>query len=83
MEYYSIITKLIGPVDPVGETNADNARFENLRNLIELTDTLIGDIQRVSTSKDRPEHSMSRAGKMAGGFLSDLYDCLGDEVDDA
>ena len=31
MDYYEVVKKLIGEVDPVGETHIDNERFENLK----------------------------------------------------
>lgn len=66
-----IVKKLIGEVRPVGETNTDNQRFENLKNLCDLTNQLVSMIDDVShLNKDRQEYSMKRAGEYAHGFLT-------------
>lgn len=71
MEYTKIVTKLIGPIDPVGETNADNERFENLKAQCRLVKELIMRIQYVANSnKNKQEHSMKRAGDYADVFLT-------------
>lgn len=71
MDYTKIITKLIGPIDPVGETNADDERFENLKEQCKLVQELIMRIQYVANSnKNRSERSMKRAGDYADLFLT-------------
>lgn len=72
MELIDVVRKLIGPVDPVGETHTDNERFENLKQLTELVDYLVGDIDKVIVNKNRPEYSMKRAGEFAEHFLTKL-----------
>ena len=79
MDVYEVVEKLIGPVSPVGETHTDNARFENLKELIELTDRLVGKISSGAYLKDRSEFSISRAGKSCQEFLDNLKDCLQDQ----
>jgi hypothetical protein len=64
-----IIMQMIGPINPVGETHADNDRFENLKQLTELVDHLMTEIHCVALDNhDRVEFSMSRAGKHAADF---------------
>mgnify|MGYP001568997103 CR=1 FL=1 len=71
MDYTKIITKLIGSIDPVGETNTDNERFENLKAQCQLVDELILRIQYVAnTNKNKHEHSMKRSGDYADLFLT-------------
>ena len=72
MEMIDIVRKLIGPIEPVGETNADNQRFENLQVLTELVDRLVFDIDQVGMQKNRTEYSIKRAGEFADKFLTDL-----------
>ena len=72
MEIIDIVRKLIGPVEPVGETNADDERFKNLESLTELVDRLVFDIDQVAMQKNRIEYSMKRAGLFADKFLADL-----------
>jgi len=70
MELKDILRKLIGAIDPVGETHTDDKRFENLKVQIELMKELHMQIDAVATeNKDRPEFSMSRAGKLADEYL--------------
>ena len=67
---YEVAKLLVGPTMPVGETNADNQRFENLEVMVELADLLMGDIAAVARyNKNRPEHSMQKAGKRAHSFF--------------
>lgn len=73
MTLYDVVKKLTGPIDPVGETNTDNARFENLKALTGLVDKLVFDIDRVSMQgKGRAEYSIKRARDFANNFLNDL-----------
>jgi len=69
MELYDVVAQLAGPINPVGETHTDNERFENLKVMTALVDTLLADIERVAAYKDRPEYSMSKAGTFAHAFL--------------
>ena len=69
MELIDIVNKLTGPIDPVGETNADNERLDNLKAMIGLVGTLHEQIAEVSEYKDRVEYSMKRAGETANGYL--------------
>lgn len=72
MELHEIITKLNGPISPVGETHTDNVRYENLKTAVELVEWLLTDINHVAINKDRSEYSMKRAGEYAAKFLSDF-----------
>ena len=76
MEIYDVVKKLVGPIDPVGETNTDNKRFENLKTMTDLMYKLVGDIQYVSQSATSQEHSVSRAGKHARGFFEEMREQL-------
>lgn len=70
MTIHEVVKKLIGEIAPVGETNTDNARFENLKAMTELVDLLLSDIDNVANeNKDRQEFSMKRAGEFASGFF--------------
>jgi hypothetical protein len=78
MTVYDVVKKLVGPIDPIGETNTDNTRFENLKALTMLVDRLVSDIDQVSTEKDRNEYSVQRAGQFAEDFLGSLEIALGE-----
>ena len=65
MELYDIVMKLTGPVDPVGSSETDRERMENLKVLLALTDRLLTEIDRIaSRNKDRVEWSMKQAGQL-------------------
>lgn len=71
MEIKEIVLKLVGKVNPVGETNTDNERFENLKVLCELVDELVGVIDEVNCkNKDSHEFSRKRAADYASNFLT-------------
>ncbi len=72
MDFHEIVKKLIGEIDPVGETNTDNARFENLKAMTELVDELLSDIYRVAQGNNRHEYSINRAGQFAASFLDEM-----------
>ena len=42
MELYEIVMKLVGPVQPVGETRADEQRLTSMKKLTELAEKAIG-----------------------------------------
>ena len=70
MDYKEIVQRLVGPIDPVGETNSDNKRFDNLKVMCALVDALVSDIDSVAyANRDRAEYSMKRAGEYAFNFL--------------
>ena len=72
VELFDVVTKLIGPVQPVGETYADHARLENMKALTELTERLIAEIRQAASCADRHEASMAKVGKYARDFLADM-----------
>lgn len=72
MELKNIVQKLNGPIKPLGETNGDIVRFENLKNQCDLVFELLDEIIDVSKEKDRQEHSISRAGQYAYDFIHEV-----------
>jgi hypothetical protein len=73
MTHTEIINKLIGHITPVGETNADEKRFENLKAQCELVEALIMQIQHVARScKGNGAHSIHKAGTYADLFLTEV-----------
>jgi uncharacterized protein YaaR (DUF327 family) len=71
MEIHEIVEKLIGPINPVGETNADDKRFENLKKLCAVVNELVTDIDNVAYHyKDSQEYSVKRAADYAKNFLT-------------
>ena len=72
MDYYEIIVKLIGPIEPVGETSTDNDRLENLIEMASIVNRLIGDIDKLIPYKNRTEYSIKQAGEYADNFLTSI-----------
>jgi hypothetical protein len=71
MNYKEIVMKLIGSIEPIGETNTDNARMDNLKNLCELVDGLVYEIAEVENlNKASYQHSVKAMADYAGNFLS-------------
>ena len=67
-----IIDSLNGNVIPVGETNTDNKRFDNLKALEEIIDCLLDDIQMLIPNRNSYEYSVKRAGNEAVEYLQEV-----------
>lgn len=66
-----IVETLIGKIRPVGETNTDAQRFENLKEMCGLVNELVSEIDSVSYDfKDSYEHSVKKASDYAKNFLT-------------
>lgn len=72
MDLYDVVTKLVGPVDAVGETNEDARRLANLKELTTLVDRLLYEIVHAATASTRQEASMKAIGMHAKNFLRDV-----------
>jgi hypothetical protein len=73
MTNYDVVKKLIGPINPVGETNEDNRRLENLKAMCELMDAIFLDIDYVSYNyRDRHEFSIKRANEYAKKHIDSM-----------
>jgi hypothetical protein len=71
-QIFEVTKKLIGKIQPIGETNEDNRRFENLKQTIELIELLIVDVELIANNySDRVEFSARRSGQHAAKFLKD------------
>jgi hypothetical protein len=76
---YDVTQRLCGMIEPQGESNVDEVRFENLTDTIDLTEKLIDDIISVARHKDRAEASIKKAGQKADDFISGLRGRLNPE----
>jgi len=77
---YEVVRKLIGPIEPLGDSYADDKRLQNLKTLIKLTDKLLGDISQVAMERHSTLHSEKIAGIEAHNFLHSVADTFGDEL---
>lgn len=72
----TIVYKVVGNISPVGETNVDKERFENLQEFAELVHDLVWDLYEVSRYANNHEYSMKQAGQFAKLSLEQLRDVL-------
>lgn len=71
-----VLDKLIGKIEPVGETNIDSERFENLKTVIGVVDDLLIRIEEVAQYKNYQEHSIKRSAEFAEKWLKSTKDEL-------
>jgi len=72
VELIDIVRKLVGPIQPVGETSSDAARLENMKEVGELVEMLLCDLETAAMNKDRPEASMREIGQKADMYLREF-----------
>ena len=70
---YEVAHRLIGNIEPVGESNYDKKVLENLKETEELIDYFVDMIIDVHKYVDRPEASMSAVGREAYRYMEELY----------
>ena len=63
------IMRLIGEVEPVGDTNIDMIRLMNMHRLQELIEALIFEVQHVCIYSNNKEYSMKSIGEDAVNWL--------------
>jgi hypothetical protein len=66
---YKIVTKLIGPIQPMGDSALDSLRLENIKVMTELVSELLADIEHAAKELNRGEDSMVKISKHAREFL--------------
>ena len=72
MNEYDVVRKLIGPIEPVGDTDVDERRLSHLRSQIVLVNTLLEEIREVSENKSSNMASIKKAGYEANSYLYSL-----------
>lgn len=72
-----IVIKLVGRIDPVGETITDAARLEALKSLCSLVDDLVAEINSVIVCN---RHSYESSRKIAADYA---YKFLADNLHDS
>lgn len=81
-----LVMQLNGEINPIGETTIDSIRFNNLIQLQNIMELLMGEIIEVCKYCDRQEYSMSKAGKQALNWITDtqirLIDTISDRIGD-
>jgi hypothetical protein len=72
MEIIDIARRLIGPIQPVGETHADARRLVSLTDTAHLVDLLLCDLEDAALNANRDEASMRAIGQRAKQMLEYL-----------
>lgn len=70
-EVADIVFKIVGEIEPVGETHTDDARFTHLQTLLNTLDILIDEVTFVLPCENRHEYSMQRAGQEVRNWIKD------------
>jgi len=71
---YEVVKKLIGPIEPVGESHTDNRRFENQKEMMALIDRLLSNWFNLRRFSNNHQASMKRAGIMASKYFRDIQE---------
>ena len=75
-QIFEVVSKLVGPIEPQGESRADVERLENMKKFIQVFEKMHQQIDNISYEyRDRNEHSM----KLIGQLCSDHLDKMGIE----
>lgn len=69
---FDITKRLLGSIEPYGDTSIDKDRLDNLIQTIELTEKLIDEIILVARYKGDALFSRNKMGTTADTFISDL-----------
>lgn len=78
MELYEIVKKLVGNIEPYGDSNIDEQRLSNINNHIILTQALIRDLVDVAEFKNRLEFSIKKLGTVAYDGLEEIKEMIND-----
>jgi hypothetical protein len=81
MSIYEIVKKIIGSIEPYGDTNIDKERNTNINEYGTLACELVNDLINTARFKDRPENSIRKMGESAYFELKVLKDLIDHEID--
>ena len=81
MEISEVVRKIVGSIEPYGDTNIDNERFENLVTHASLVTELIADMIETAKYRNRPEYSMSNLGEHAYEELQELVAWINEKLE--
>jgi len=77
MNLYDITKKISGPISPIGCTATDKDRYQNLLQVIELTASLLAELQCIHENNiDSHEASRSEAANLIEAFFEDYAYCM-------
>ena len=74
MDIYEVVKKLVGEIEPVGESHYDKKSFENLKVMIDLMDKIHTYLDTIAyENKDKQEFSI----KQSVDFINKFFDNIG------
>jgi hypothetical protein len=65
-----VVKKLVGEIMPVGSSEIDALRFENLKEMCTLVNALVTEIDKVACEQNSSFGSVAYAGRYAADFLT-------------
>ena len=80
MSTEEIIKKLFGEIRPVGETNTDHERYNNLSNYEQVLILVTNELINCAEDKDDVRYSVNKIGKRAFNILKNNYEYAEDIV---
>lgn len=81
MEIYDVINKLIGKIEPYGDSNIDKERMENLKIHVDIIYKMIEDLIEVAKYKNRPEYSIRVLALTAYEELLEIKRMIDNEIE--
>jgi len=70
MNHHEIVKRLIGKINPIGESNTDAERFENLKEMCHLVEMLLMDISDMQHAyKNDRQASVKKCVDYAAKFM--------------
>lgn len=69
---YSIVYKLIGDIQPIGDSGVDSIKQDRLKIMLELNEKIITDIWSVANGNNNYLNSIANNGVIADKYLKEL-----------
>ena len=85
MKYQTInevVLKLVGDIDPIGESSHDEKTIKNMETFIDVVDSLMGEIRRRMSYRYSPMGSVKEVGDMANEYFNALSESLIMDLED-
>lgn len=79
MSISEILYKLLGEIEPYGDTRIDEERYNNLQNYYEALMYIVSRIKTSANLKDRKEFSINKIAKESNEILEELKELLEEE----
>lgn len=69
---YEVVKKLLGPINPIGESSVDRERLENLDQTAKLIHKLVREVEYIANDHNNGEASLIAASKKAKACMEEL-----------